>query len=162
MIKLIASVILVTSLTGCANFETGLSDAIDTAYIIEANDGITETVLKADLTTQERQVVLDAESSMLDLKAYLEGISTPSDIIMIDGVVSKTVERYDEAKAVALAHEQEYELYDWEGLVSFHAQMSAMYERYEQFQSQQKYQEAASQLGEYVKLGLKLAVIYGA
>ncbi len=159
--KKLILIVMVAVLAGCASFENFISDSIDTAYIIKANEGVSETVLKADLTTIERQVVYDAEQSMLDLGAYLEAISSPSDVIMLDGVIEVAAEKYRHAKTVSLSHIGEYSQNDWDGLVALDSQLTAMYERYKEFKADQKYSEAASQLGEYAKLGLKLAVILG-
>lgn len=159
--KKLITLFLAATLTACGSFEQFMNDAVDTTYIIKANESITQTVLKADLTQQERQIVYDAEQAMLDLGDYLGNIKSPSDILMLDGVIEVTAAKYRQGKTVGLNHQLEYELYDWEGLVALDTQLSAMYERYQEFKSKQKYTEAAEQLGEYAKLGLKVAVILG-
>lgn len=159
--KKLITLIFAVMLTACGSFEQFMGDAVDTKYIIKANEGITQTVLKADLTQQEKQAVLNAEQAMLDLGDYLAGIKSPSDILMLDGVIEVAAAKYRQGKTVGLNHQNEYESYDWEGLVALDSQLTAMYERYQEFKSQQKYTEAAEQLGEYAKLGLKVAVILG-
>lgn len=153
----------VVALTGCANWQQVATDAVDAAHIIEVNEGVSQTVLSADLSQQEAETVTLAEQKMLAIGGHLLSIKDePSKIVMLDATIEAAASQYSKAKAVVLAHESEYELYDWEGLSALDSRLSEMYERYQDFKRQQDYSSAAAQLGEYAKLAAKLAIIYGA
>lgn len=153
----------IVALTGCANWQQVANDAIDTAYIIEVNKGISQIVLQANLSQQENETIILAEKKMLELGDHLLNIKDePSKIIMLDATIEVAASQYSKAKAVVLAHESEYELYDWEGLAALDSRLNEMYQRYQEFKRQQDYSNAATQLGEYAKLAAKLAIIYGA
>lgn len=151
------------ALSGCANWQQTTTDIIDTAYIIEVNESISQTVLKANLTEAEQSIVQQAEDEMVALKEYLKGITdNPSKIVLLDKAIEVSASKYREAKLVVLNHEDEYLEYDWEGLAALDARLTEMYERYQDFKKQQDYANAVTQLGEYAKLAAKLAILYGA
>lgn len=160
MLKKLLIGVTVVALSGCS--AVSVERLIDTAYIIEANQGVVETALKAPLTDDEVTIVKEAEVSMLELKAYADVVrDNPLALTQLDSKVEDVSNKYLRARAVILKYQGEYQEFDWDGLEAANAQFEAMYSTYKSYVGNEKYQEAASQLGEYIKLGMKIAIIYG-
>lgn len=145
-------------MVGC----TTTTDLVNTAYIIKANESVTKTVLKANLSAEDIQTVLEAEKAMKDLVDLAESIKhNPSQILLIDSYIEEAVSKYEDAREISLTHRSDYALYDWEGLESFHLQMSEAYSTYLEYRSDRDYSAALGELGDYAKLGMKVAIIFG-
>lgn len=148
----------VVMLAGC----TSTSNLINTAYIIDQNGGVTETLLSASLSQEEITIVFQAEKDMLSLRESLNVVkSDPSLILSFDSDVQEAVISYLEAKQVYLNHKEEYSESDRKGLESFNNSITTAYDSYKTFKKQGKYLEAARSAIELAKLGAKVAIIVG-
>lgn len=121
MLKSIASVFLVTSLTGCSSLGDVFISGSNAAYVMDQNgQSVSNLILKADLSANELATVQDAQTTIVSLREGFRDVQ-PANLLTlhIDYLKAKTA--YESVYDVVVAHKSEYTDDEWQLFKDAHA-----------------------------------------
>lgn len=163
MKKLIATAILATTLTACSSTSSNLFvSAVNGAYVVEQNGSLINTILKAELTADERFRVLQAQEQfkqlLEDAKKYEDKpLEFASDILSFKVKFNRYVQIYqDNLYNVAAAHWDEYNLDEQQAFGDTHKQLSIVHDTVDGYLNSLEYQKAMVNIGQYAGTVVKL------
>lgn len=159
MIKSIASVILITSLTGCASLGDVFISGSNAAYVMDQNgQSVSNLILKADLSADELATVQEAQKTIINLREGFRDVQ-PFNLLTlhIDYLKAKTA--YGSVYDVVVAHKSEYTQDEWQLFKNAHATALSLDAAVNEYILDSDKANAANMALQYLNAAAKLAAV---
>lgn len=156
MLKSIASVILLASLSGCASLGDVFISGSNAAYALDQNgSSVSAMILKADLSKKERARVLQAQSKIYDLRDKFSA----ENLLFIhrDYLAAKT--EYEAVYVIVVAHEDEYTTDEWQAFKDAHKVALKLDAAVNDYILRSNRKQAAAMGLQYLNAAAKLAAV---
>lgn len=159
MIKTIASVILITSLTGCASLGDLFVSGSNAAYVMDQNgQSVSNLILKADLKADELSKVQTAQKTIADLREKFSSVEPENLLLLhIDYLNAKTA--YEMVYDVVVAHKSEYTTDEWQLFTDAHKTAVSLDNAVNDYIMQSDTENALAAALKYLTAAAKLAAV---
>lgn len=156
MLKSIASVILITSLTGCASVGDLFVSGSNAAYALDQNGGsVSAMILKANLNDEERRRIIQAQAKISELRDKFSGDNLLT--LHADYLAAKA--EYKAVYAIVVAHESEYTAEEWQLFKDSHRTALALDDAVISYIMQSNTNNALTVGLQYLNAAAKLAAV---
>jgi len=155
ILTLTLSVMLVT-LSGCASLSDIFVSGTNAAFVLDQSDG--NLILKADLNDSEIETVVEARSTIYELRDKFQHV-TAVDLLVLHIDYYSAKDAYNSIYKIAVDHKDEYTADEWQAFTDSHKVAMMLDQSVNKYIVQQNAAQSSNNLISYLSTIAKLAVL---